>query len=514
MALRSSSLVASLFLVACAAAPPPPMSAPREPSPPPPVPASKAQPEVPMTPEKALERLFTAEKASAAWFDEGFLKAVPIDKIDQVTAQVRGQSGAFKGVRASGAGFVIDFEKGSWDATVKLDGAGRFTGLLIKPGQPESATVEEAVTAFRALPGKISVLLLTDDAVRGAATPDLPLGVGSTFKLAILAALRAEVDQKKRSWKDVVELSADHRSLPSGFLQTWPDHAPLTLYSLAALMISISDNTATDALLGLAGRGNVEALAPRNKPFLATREMFQLKAPDGAEALAAFQKGDEAARRRVLDGLAKKPLPEVESYPEAPTALDVEWFFSARELCALMKKVARSTLHEHQPRRREEGRLGRRGLQGRLRAGRAEHDHLAHQGRPLALRVRHLERAAEARPRRLRGRVCQGDRGAEEAALSGGLGRGSPPSGLAGGRQGAARARSTIASAWASACSRSKQRSSSAGERSRPRLGVRREQIAEAALAGERPHGAALHDLVGAPGAGCRAAPAPAAWPR
>ena len=49
-----------------------------------------------MTPPKALERLFTAEKASAAWFTEGFLAKVPIEKIDAVTGQVRAASGAFK----------------------------------------------------------------------------------------------------------------------------------------------------------------------------------------------------------------------------------------------------------------------------------------------------------------------------------------------------------------------------------------------------------------------------------
>ena len=42
----------------------------------------------------------------------------------------------------------------------------------------------------------------------------------------------------------------------------------------------------------------------------------------------------------MLDGLAKKPLPAVETYPKEPTALDVEWFFSARDLCKLMGRVA------------------------------------------------------------------------------------------------------------------------------------------------------------------------------
>ena len=89
---------------------------------------------------------------------------------------------------------------------------------------------------------------------------------------ASLDALRAEIDGKKRSWKDVVELVPEHRSLPSGILQGWPDHAPMTVYGLAGLMISISDNTATDALLTLVGcNARITAsLALGGRPFQPT----------------------------------------------------------------------------------------------------------------------------------------------------------------------------------------------------------------------------------------------------
>ena len=53
-------------------------------------------------------------------------------------------------------------------------------------------------------------------------------------------------------------LEAGHISLPSGILQDWPVGTPLTLQTLASLMISESDNTATDALLATVGREAVE----------------------------------------------------------------------------------------------------------------------------------------------------------------------------------------------------------------------------------------------------------------
>ena len=47
---------------------------------------------------------------------------------------------------------------------------------------------------------------------------------------------------------------SDRASLPSGITQSWPAGSPVTLQTLATLMISISDNTATDTLVTLERR--------------------------------------------------------------------------------------------------------------------------------------------------------------------------------------------------------------------------------------------------------------------
>lgn len=337
--LRAAPLAASILLVACAAAPPMPDPAPPS-APPAATAAPSSAPAALPTPEQAVMRLFSAQRADEAWFGPAFLKSVPIAKIDAITGGIRASSGALVSVRPQdGKKVLLTFERAAFEGVVELDDQGRFTTLFVRPAEPATATLEEAVAAFRTLPGKVNLWIATDGVERAAVEPDLALAAGSTFKLAILAALRTQVEAKKRAWKDVIELDPKHRSLPSGILQKWPDRAPMTLYSLAALMISASDNTATDELLSLAGRGAVEALAPRNKPFLATGEMFKLKGPGGEGALAAYRKGTESERRKVIEELAGKPLPSVEAYPTAPTALDVEWFFTPRELCALMKKV-------------------------------------------------------------------------------------------------------------------------------------------------------------------------------
>jgi beta-lactamase class A len=160
--------------------------------------------------------------------------------------------------------------------------------------------------------------------------------------LAVLAALRERIAEGKMSWASVVALDDRWRSLPSGVLQTWPTGSHLTIETLASAMISISDNTAADAVMALVGRDAIERQAPvRVRPFLTTRETFVLKAPENRDLLARFRQATPVGRRDVLREVARRPLPSLRSFDlSRPTALDVEWFFSARELCALMAKVA------------------------------------------------------------------------------------------------------------------------------------------------------------------------------
>src|SRR6185436_600599 len=89
---------------------------------------------------------------------------------------------------------------------------------------------------------------------------DQALAIGSAFKLYVLGALARDVAEGKRHFDDTLRLEQRWMSMPSGKLQKWPVGTPLTLASAAALMISESDNTATDHLLFTLGRERVEAM--------------------------------------------------------------------------------------------------------------------------------------------------------------------------------------------------------------------------------------------------------------
>lgn len=184
-----------------------------------------------------------------------------------------------------------------------------------------------------------------------ARNADTRLALGSTFKLYILAALAEDVKAGRRQWSDVAALT--QKSYPSGQLQNWPQGAPVTLHTLAGLMISISDNTATDQLIALLGRDRILKLMAdsghsdpaANTPFLTTRELFVMKA-GSAEEIASWRKSDAARRAAMLGRLASQTtsLDAVNAaFAGGPKAIDIEWFASPADLAKLiahMRKTA------------------------------------------------------------------------------------------------------------------------------------------------------------------------------
>lgn len=291
-----------------------------------------------ITPEAAIERLFTAPSPQSEWFDSSFLAQVPLSQVEQIVTGFRTALGAYQSIQPEGKDYLVQFEKGQLLAQIVLNDQGQIAGLLL---QPRSDAIDPAavIPQLQALPGQTNLVILEGNTELAAHNADEALAIGSAFKLAVLAALQEQIDAKERTWADVVELRPEDKSLPSGILQTWFDGALLTVQSFATLMISQSDNTATDALIRLVGREAIEALTLRNAPFLTTREFFALKNPQNEALLKRYRDGNTRQRRAVLQELTSAPLPDASLFADKPIALDIEWFFTPRELCDLMQKV-------------------------------------------------------------------------------------------------------------------------------------------------------------------------------
>lgn len=307
---------------------------------------------------QAVVGLLRGDGQPEALFTPAFLAEVPATRIRSIADGLRAQYGAPRALeavvpRSTTTGTIrVDYERAvvAIDIHIEPNAPHRITGLLITNVEMRNDSLERVLADLRALPGQtgLSIARLTDAGaprVIAAQNQDRPLAVGSAFKLVVLAELSRQVSAGRRRWSDVVRL--DRRSL-GGTLSGWPDGAPLTLHTLASLMISISDNTATDILLHELGRENVERMmatvglmdgAARNRPFLSTMEAAALKT-GGEAGLAAWRAAGESQRRRMLAALDTSRV-NAAALTGNPLALDIEWFASPHDLTRVMDWLRR-----------------------------------------------------------------------------------------------------------------------------------------------------------------------------
>ena len=88
---------------------------------------------------------------------------------------------------------------------------------------------------------------------------DVVFPTGSVFKIYVLAELFKQVKEGKINLNDKIKTSQRSKIAGSGILKELDSELVLTVKDLAMLMITISDNTATDLLLNSVGIQNVNA---------------------------------------------------------------------------------------------------------------------------------------------------------------------------------------------------------------------------------------------------------------
>ncbi len=190
-----------------------------------------------------------------------------------------------------------------------------------------------------------------------AVAPDKPQPLGSILKLYVLGAVAQKIRDGELSWSTKVKVKPEWRSLGAGGLAEAPDNSTVTVREAAKLMISISDNTATDILIHTVGRRAVEAKvrqwsdhAPLNIPFLTTRELFLLKGVNYPEQAKAYLALGTAGKRAYLKKtVAKQPLKDIVGWSKPREIGTLEWFGSPRDICRAYAGLARlksKPLHE------------------------------------------------------------------------------------------------------------------------------------------------------------------------
>lgn len=303
-------------------------------------------------------------------FTTTFLEAIPLAELEVVLAQVRA-AGPWTPTAVEGGEVElvvrITAAETELQMVVTVDDDGRIAGLWFgePPAERAGATSWDGLLdEVNGLAGQVSLFVARVD--DGACTPvdglpngsaaGEPLPIGSMVKLYVLAAVVSAIADGELAWTDEVTVTDAMRSLPSGRLQDEPDGTTVSVREAAELMISISDNTATDLLIAEVGRDRVEQAFTElgmadpgpNVPLMTTRELFHLGWGGGPELREEWARADEEQRRALLAAV-----------PDGPPTVDVralladpvwehglDWFATGADLCAAhvgLQQLARTS---------------------------------------------------------------------------------------------------------------------------------------------------------------------------
>lgn len=171
--------------------------------------------------------------------------------------------------------------------------------------------------------------------------------IGSNFKLWILGALSKQIAAGTLNWEQLVEIQEKYLSVPGGDFRYVKPSTKFTLRYFAERMMQKSDNTATDHLLFLVGRDNVEQAMTtmgvsdpaRNIPLMSTRELAMLKFAYPKAKLDAYFAASVAERRQILANVIDKiPYSALANLDQTkPLEIDrVEWFATRDDLSHTM----------------------------------------------------------------------------------------------------------------------------------------------------------------------------------
>ncbi|MGJ3508101.1 serine hydrolase [Enemella sp. A6] len=295
-------------------------------------------------------------------FAPSFLQQMPADQVPGVFDQLRGLR-PFTVTQWNGtdtqAVARLSSDQGQFEMQITVDGNNLIDAMLFIPAEevPEVNSPEEAKKALEKRAPNNSFLLADKECKPiEANNQDSALPMGSMFKLYVLGAVISEVEKGKIGWDDQLTVTDEVKSLPSGKLQDEPAGTKVTVSEAAELMISVSDNTATDMLINHVGREAVEAELTAMghhqpemlKPFTTTREIFQMAADPELRKRWAETTGSPTdphaetsdKQREILKGLPawdRQYNPEAMSKPFWEDSL--EWYGTATDLCRAHQKL-------------------------------------------------------------------------------------------------------------------------------------------------------------------------------
>jgi hypothetical protein len=282
------------------------------------------------------------DRAEQPWFrdcvhpDARSLKLWSQIEADAISAHNAGRR--ILGVKQTGDSVRVDLDGATAAVRIFITNDGRIGDVYAYQPAATQISFAEIFTRLRGLPGRVSVVITRDGNEVAALDSDKLLEVASSMKLGVLKALLDEVAAGHLTLERNAIIRPDLKALPSGTLHQLPDNSPVTLHTLASLMMRDSDNTATDILIDAIGKEKVRAVL--GVPWLMTfHQWFMLKADPAL--YAEFRREPEERKASWLGALQPK-IPLSYSDSIAGSTPESGWFLSTRRLCELIDSVASS----------------------------------------------------------------------------------------------------------------------------------------------------------------------------
>ena len=221
---------------------------------------------------------------------------------------------------------------------------GSSTGLDVR-------TFDYAQTADRlaTLAGELGVLVAEIDSDNQCVpiferNAQQAFSTASIFKVWVMGAVARAIEDGVIAPDTAVPLVSDYIT-PGGTINDEPLSTPISVTDLAALMLGISDNTATEALFRLVGRDRNEAILTEFNhanldamlPFLSMNEAFHLYWTVSPADALAYINGTEQFQRDYLNNTLT-PLGPVTNFSQANanTLVDALWQGSPNDVCNAM----------------------------------------------------------------------------------------------------------------------------------------------------------------------------------
>ena len=184
-----------------------------------------------------------------------------------------------------------------------------------------SQALEEVASVFSGKLGLAAINLDTGQEVKWNADAMLP--IASVLKVPVLFEVLQQADDGLLSLDQLLDPVATHRTFGSGVLKELSDSVRMSVHDLGILMIVLSDNTATNALIDLVGgidvvnlrmrqlgfpsitlHSNIPLLRPiePGQPMPNVRTVAEATPTDLANLFAGIARNDIASAR-VCDGM-------------------------------------------------------------------------------------------------------------------------------------------------------------------------------------------------------------------